>query len=185
LRKGDVATAPQCSLLSLELLILSRGCTRGAVHSAAVERPVEGDGIDDSAGATRSPRRRTPRRGVGLVVAALVGLACAYSLAAAALSARDYGTVAFWAAPDRIDYCGRRYYRAPRTVHGTPRFFAARDRGTTAGTTWRMIGRTFALRPIEATVLVHPVNNVLCAGTLFVPSVGRGNYAQYELSGGP
>jgi hypothetical protein len=118
-------------------------------------------------------------------VAVLVVVLGSYVLVAAALSRRDYGTFAFWGAPDRINYCGRRYVRAAKTVHGTPQYFAARDTGTTAGTTWRMIGRTFALRPIEATVLVHPVNNVLCAGNLYVPTFGSGNYAEYELSGGP
>ena len=118
-------------------------------------------------------------------VAALALLPCSYALVAAGLSARDYGTAIFWAAPARINYCGRRYVRAPETVHGAPRFFTARDTGTTAGTTWRRIGRTFASRPIYATVLVHPANNGLCAGTLFVPASGRGNYVEYALSGGP
>ena len=102
----------------------------------------------------------------------------------AALSARDYGTFAFWAVPNRIDYCGRRYDRAPQSVHGTHRFFSARDTGSTSGTKWREIGRTFALRPIYGTLLLHPVDNGVCAGTLFVAISGRGNYVQYALSGG-
>jgi len=122
-----------------------------------------------------------PRRVAALVVAALVlGVG-----GCAALSARDYGTFAFWAAPNRIDYCGRRFVRSSAPVHGTPRFFTARDTGTTSGTDWRKIGRTFALRPIYATVLLHPAKNGVCAGTLFVGASGRGSYVQYVLSGGP
>ena len=119
-----------------------------------------------------------------IVVVALVILFTS-GLVAVALSAKDYGTPAFWAAPDRINYCGRRYDRGPGSVHGTARYFVHRDTGSTAGVRWQRIGRTFVLRPIYATVLLHPMAKTLCAGSLFVPIIGRGNYVEYELSGGP
>ena len=129
---------------------------------------------------------RSPVRIVVGIFAALLVVLGVYGVVAAGLSQRDYGTMAFWAAPDRIDYCGRRYYRGPGSENGTARSFFARDTGTTAGVRWQRVGHTFALRPIYATVkLVHTVPGEPCAGRLYVPIVGRGKYVEYDLSGGP
>lgn len=45
--------------------------------------------------------------------------------AAMVLSRWEYGTIAFWKPPDRIDYCGRRYSQGSITVPGTPASLAA------------------------------------------------------------
>lgn len=120
-------------------------------------------------------------RVVGVVVAAALLLL----VAATGLSAKDYGTLAFWAAPSHIGYCGRQFDKAHGSTYGTTRYFVQRDTGSTAGVRWQRIGRTFGLRPIYATMLVHPVRGGVCAGTLFVPLAGHGHYVEYELSGGP
>ena len=120
-------------------------------------------------------------RTVAVAIAALFIL----GFVAAGLSAKDFGTPAFWAAPARIEYCGRRYDRSHGSVYGTASDFVRRGTGSTTGVRWQRVGRTFWLRPVYATVLVHPVPNELCAGSLFVPIAGHARYAEYELSGGP
>jgi hypothetical protein len=116
-------------------------------------------------------------------VAILLAVVVVSGVVVAGMSAKDFGTFAFWSAPDRITYCGRDYLRDPGSVRGTPQHFVYLDRG--APTRWRQVGRTFALHPIYATVLVHAVPGTLCAGTLYVPTDGSGAYVRYELSGGP
>src|SRR4051794_32292882 len=123
-----------------------------------------------------------PRWAARVVVAVLVVL-LGLMVVAVGRSAKDYGTPAFWAAPDRINYCGRQYHRNAGAVHGTPRYFVYLDRNVP--TRWQRIGRTFALRPIYATVMVHPTPGKLCAGDLYIATSGRHKYIGYELSGGP
>lgn len=113
----------------------------------------------------------------------LVGAVCCALIVLSGLSAKDYGTLSFWSAPDRINYCGRQYHRNAGSVHGTPNYFVYLDRNVP--TRWQRIGRTFALSPIHATVMVHPTPGKLCAGDLYIPTSGRDNYIRYELSGGP
>ena len=107
---------------------------------------------------------------VRIVVGVLV-MFLALGLVAAGLSAKDYGTPAFWAPPDRINFCGRRYYRDSHAI--------VRNRAT-----WRPIGHTFGLRPIYADHPTRPVPGSVCT---FVLYVGRpfGGYSEYDLSGGP
>ncbi len=126
------------------------------------------------------PRLRVVARVLAIVVVVTLAVA---GFVAAGLSAKDYGTVAFWGTPDHITYCGRDYNRSSTSVHGTPEHFVYLDRG--APTHWKRIGRTFAMHPIYATVLVQPVPGQLCAGTLYVPTHRSGSYVSYELSGGP
>src|SRR6266566_1923507 len=67
-----------------------------------------------------SPRRReigqsgAVMRWIARVVGGVMVVLLVIALVAAGLSARDYGTPSFWAAPDRVNYCGRRYYRDAR-----------------------------------------------------------------------
>lgn len=56
------------------------------------------------------PRRHQRRLHWVFAAAFLVVLIGGYLVAAPALSRRDYGTFAFWSTPDRVNYCGRRYY---------------------------------------------------------------------------
>src|SRR3954468_18584037 len=119
---------------------------------------------------------RWAARVVVVVLVVLLGL----MVVAVGRSTKDYGTPAFWAAPDRVNYCGRRYYRIAKTVNGSPTEFVHSQ----PGTTWRAIGRTFGLRHIYATVVPHPQANVLCAGSVYVARP-LGGYTAYDLSGGP
>jgi hypothetical protein len=128
------------------------------------------------------PRNRSRRHRIASVVLVssltLLGL---YLVVASGLSRRDYATFAVWSAPNRINYCGRRYYRNG-VVNGSPKSFMG---STTGQATWRMVGRTFALRPIEAPVIGRNAQTAVCAITLYLPGWGHGNYVEYSLSGGP
>jgi hypothetical protein len=134
------------------------------------------DAIWDDPCVSTPPRTRRPGRLI--LVVALVSV-IAFTAAASILSRRDYGTFDFRAAPTRINYCGRRYYRGG-SVQGTPRSFSATIEGHP---TWQTVGRTFALRPIEA-LRVHAGSTSVCAMTFYVPT-GRRSYIAYNLSGGP
>jgi hypothetical protein len=101
-----------------------------------------------------------------------------YPVTAAGLSRKDYGTFAFWKVPNRIDYCGRRYYDSGPQV-GTPAHFQARDGDRTAH--WTFLSWTFSGRSIYADVSSR---SALCTGTLYIP-VGGGRWETYDLSGGP
>jgi hypothetical protein len=96
------------------------------------------------------------------------------------LSRRNYGTFAFWRVPERIDYCGRRYY-PDGMVDGPPRSFMARVSGNPS---WKTGGHTFTLHPIEASVAKRSAASEVCAMTVYVPT-GTARFAQYVLSGGP
>jgi hypothetical protein len=114
-----------------------------------------------------------------VVITFLVVLAVAvvYPLLAAGLSRKDYGTFAFWKVPNRIDYCGRRYYDAG-AQSGNPMPSAARDAPPSAR--WTFISWTFSGRSIYADVAPR---SVVCTGTLYIP-VGGGRWESYDLSGG-
>jgi hypothetical protein len=124
------------------------------------------------------PRRHGLRLS-GLIALLLVVVAC-YVVAAAALSRRDYGTFSFWRTPDRINYCGRRYYPAG-PVRGTPQSFLSSVAGHP---TWRTVGRTFTMRPIDAPVTSRTSAAQVCTMAVYIPTGGR-TYIEYDLSGGP
>jgi hypothetical protein len=137
--------------------------------------------FDYPAWAEEPMRVRSSRRRITYVaIATLVILLAVYLVAATALSRRDYGIFAFWKVPDRIDYCGRRYYRAGN-VSGTPGSFLAQVSGQPK---WRTVGRTFTLRRIEAPVSPPTSRTAVCTMALYVSTGGR-NYVLYSLSGGP
>lgn len=74
---------------------------------------------------------------LGRPVVGVLAVVLIVGLIAAGLSAKDYGTPAFWAAPHRINYCGRQYHRNAGAVHGTPRYFVYLDRSVP--TRWQRI----------------------------------------------
>jgi len=117
---------------------------------------------------------------VGLIV--LVLTVAFYCAVAAGLSARDYATIAFWRTPDRIDYCGRRYF-AGGTEQGSPAAFT-REVDSRAEPRWQTVGHTFSLRPIQAPVAHRRGLSSVCTVVLYVP-VGNGRYRSYVLSGSP
>jgi hypothetical protein len=149
---------------------------------SVAHEPLKVGHVDYPAWAEQPPRSRSLRyRIVSVVVVSSLTLLGLYLVVATALSRRDYATIAVWSAPNRINYCGRRYY-AGGVVRGSPKSLMA---STTGQPTWRMVGRTFALRPIEAPVFAPTAETSVCAMTLYVPEWGRGNYIEYSLSGGP
>ena len=136
---------------------------------------------DGDGSVPKTPRQRR-RRAVATVLLVLVGLGIVYVPIAMALSRWEYGTIAFWKPPDRIDYCGRRYLQGPSTAAGTPASLTAPL--TAPQIKWSEVARTYSLQPIYAGVLtVHP-NSTVCAMFLYVPA-GPGRWWTYTLSGGP
>lgn len=144
-------------------------------------------GIDDTiwisphstAGQT-PPRSRSKR--VGLIILVAVVVLGLYPVTAAVLSRKDYGTLAFWKLPNRINYCGRRYYDSgPQT--GSPALFESQDSDKAAR--WSLLSWTFSGRSIYADVspLKPPANDV-CTMVLYIP-IGHGRWETYGLSGGP
>jgi hypothetical protein len=134
---------------------------------------------DPAAPPPRSWGRRHPVI-VGLILL-VVGVAV-YCVVAAGVSRQDYGIVAFWRTPNRIDYCGRRYYGGG-TVQGSPASFTS-EVDPRAEPRWQTIGHTFSLRPIEAPVAHRRVLSPVCTMVLYIP-IGDGQYRVYSLSGGP
>ena len=134
---------------------------------------------EDRMAPTASWGRRHPMI-VGLMLLVVgIGLYC---VVATGLSARDYGTVAFWHTPDRINYCGRRYF-AGGTEQGSAAAFTA-EVDPRAEPHWQTVGHTFSLRPIQAPVAHRRVLSPVCAVVLYIP-VGNGRYRSYALSGSP
>lgn len=144
----------------------------------AIDDPVWSEAVVVATG--RTPRQRR-RQIVAIALISLLGLCFAYAGAATVLSRINYGTAAFWKAPTRIEFCGRRYYNEG-TVTGTPAslmgpYPAAREH-------WTEIARTFSLRPIYAGVVASHSRTGVCAMILYVPA-GGDRWWSYPLSGGP
>ena len=136
--------------------------------------PRHGDDVRDG---------RTTRRQRIVVIAfmTVIGLAVVFPAIAAGLSRKDYGTFAFWKVPNRIDYCGRRYYDGG-SQPGSPALFESQDSASDAH--WTFLSWTFSGRSIYADVNpVRPPYSV-CTMALYVP-IGGGKWETYSLSGGP
>lgn len=118
------------------------------------------------------------KRALMITIVAVVGIVLLYPLWAAVLSRKDYGTFAFWKTPNRINYCGRRYYDG-RPVVGSPSYFAAQDGDRSAH--WTFLSWTFSGRSIYADV---SSNSAVCTSVLYIP-IGGGKWEAYGLSGGP
>jgi hypothetical protein len=151
------------------------------VKVGSIDDPVWSSPNDDAASAEE--RRKSQRRSIlvlGLVV--LVSIAILYPAAAAVLSRKDYGTFAFWKVPNRIDYCGRRYYDGG-IVLGSPGQFQSQYANN--GAHWTFLSWTFSGRSIDAVVVPGGGHQEIpCAGTLYIP-LGEGRWEVYSLSGGP
>jgi len=119
---------------------------------------------------------------MALIVLVIVLVLGVYPATAAVLSRRDYGTFAFWKLPNRIDYCGRRYYDSgPQT--GSPALFESQDSDKAAR--WSFLSWTFSGRSIYADV--SPLNAstaAVCTMVLYIP-IGHDRWETYALSGGP
>jgi hypothetical protein len=122
---------------------------------------------------------RTLRGQVAGIAGAAVALAVALVPILMIASTIRFGTPAFWGMPDRIDYCGRRYY-AGGDVTGRPSTFVAL---VSPPVRWKRVGRTFAGRSIYGTVGHHP-NTAVCTVVLYIPRGSHG-YRTFALSGGP
>ncbi len=112
----------------------------------------------------------------------VVALGIAYPATAAVLSRKDYGTFLFWKLPNRINYCGRRYYDAG-TVQGNPALFRSENTETSAH--WSSISKTLSGRTVYAVVIpLNPPRYSVCSMALYIPT-GSGRWETYPLSGGP
>lgn len=147
-------------------------------------------GIDNPAWSSpNDPRAAAGERRKGewrsrfvFAVVGLVVIAVLYPATAAVLSRKDYGTFAFWKLPNRIDYCGRRYYDGG-TLSGTPAKFQSQD--DEKGARWTFLSWTFSGRSIDA--VVSPASDrqqTLCTMILYIP-LGERRWEDYPLSGGP
>lgn len=143
-----------------------------------IDDPVWALPPDDAA---RDGRPNRKQRVVVIAFLVLLGLGVVYPIVAAGLSRKDYGTFAFWKVPNRIDYCGRRYYdEGPQ--QGSPALFESYD--SAKGAHWTFLSWTFSGRSIYADVNpVSPPHSV-CTMFLYIP-IGGGKWETYSLSGGP
>ena len=143
-------------------------------------------GIDDTiwlrpqSGLNRPPRSRLNLVTLVVLLAIIVvgvGLATV-----ALLSAKDYGTPAFWSLPKHIGYCGREYYdQGTRT--GNPRLFTAQNGAV--GAQWTFLSWTFGGDSIYAAVAPqHAPDDTVCTMELYIPMTGS-KWETYVLSGGP
>jgi hypothetical protein len=133
---------------------------------------------DDAAREGRPTRRQ---RVVVIAFLVLLALTVVYPVIAGGLSRKDYGTFAFWKVPNRIDYCGRRYYDSG-PQQGGPALFESQDSARDAH--WTFLSWTFSGRSIYADVNpVGPVYSV-CTMALYIP-IGGAKWETYSLSGGP
>jgi len=113
-------------------------------------------------------------------VAVALGVLALMAVTMLAVASRiRFGTWAFWGYPDRIEYCGRRYYGGGADVAGTPSSLSRRGAGHAE---WKRIDRTYVGRPIYAAV-DDPEGSV-CTMSLYIPH-GHRKYRSYGLSGGP
>ena len=145
----------------------------------AIDDPVWTSQSGAPTDGTRPSRRQRTVVAAFLVVLAL---GVVYPAIAAILSRKDYGTFAFWKVPDRIDYCGRRYYDDGASQLGPTAQSQSREGRT--GVHWSRLSWTFSGRSIYADTIApsHPVTS--CTMFLYIP-LGGGKWESYSLSGGP
>jgi hypothetical protein len=97
------------------------------------------------------------------------------------LSAKDYGTPAFWRLPRHIGYCGREYHdQGART--GNPRIFTAQNGAV--GAKWTFLSWTFGGDSIYAAVAPQHSPDNACTMELYIPITGS-RWETYVLSEGP
>ena len=111
----------------------------------------------------------------------VVALVLIASLGLSYESRVEYGTVAFWDLPNRINYCGRRYYPSSHDVKMTHESAAAT---ASVPTKWKTVGWTFFLKRIEAAVIENRSADSVCTMSLYI-ATGDGYFRAYGLSGGP
>ena len=127
-------------------------------------------------------RPRAKHRVIAIGVLTVIALGVVYPLAAAGLSRKDYGTFAFWKLPNRIDFCGRRYYSG-ETERGNPALFESQD--SAKGARWTFLSWTFSGRSIYADVAPSDSSSATaCTMMLYIP-LGGDRWETYALSGGP
>lgn len=119
--------------------------------------------------AAREGRPSRRQRFIVIAFIVVIGLCVVYPIVAAGLSRKDYGTFAFWKVPNRIDYCGRRYYDG-EPQQGSPALFESQDSARDAH--WTFLSWTFSRRSIYADVNpVRPPYSV-CTMALYIPIGG-------------
>ena len=144
----------------------------------AIDDPIWTRPSDDAA---QEGRPSGKQRLVVIAFLAVLGFGVVYPALAAVLSRRDYGTFAFWKLPNRIDYCGRRYYDGG-PQRATPTQFESQD--SAKGAHWSFLSWTFSGRSIYADVAPVTSSNAVCTMALYIP-IGGGWWETYGLSGGP
>jgi hypothetical protein len=113
------------------------------------------------------------------LIAIVLGVVC--PAVAAGFSRKDYGTFAFWKVPNRINYCGRRYYDGG-PQRGSPALSASQDSASDAH--WTLSSWTFSGRSIYADVNPLRPPYSVCTMVLYI-AIGGGKWETYSLSGGP
>ena len=107
----------------------------------------------------REGRPNTGQWAVVIVLAAVIALGVVYPAMAAVLSRKDYGTFGFWKVPNRIDYCGRRYYdNGPQP--GSPVLFESQD--SAKGARWSFC-RGLSADARSTRTWLHRVHRTQCA----------------------
>ena len=125
-------------------------------------------------------RVRARRRIVVAVLLVLVAIGIAFPVTAAVLSQKDYGTAYFWKLPNRINYCGRRYYEGG-AVQGNPELFRSLDSET--GAQWSSISKTLSGRSIYAvTAPPSPPRYSVCTMVVYI-ATAHGRWEAYPLRG--
>jgi len=113
-----------------------------------------------------------------LLLSLAVVLVILLALAESVQSRLEFGTFRFWGEPERIDYCGRRYYPGTE-VQRTPQQIVGSH---SANATWKTVRHTLTRRSVEGPVL--PAGSSVCTMSLYI-STGDGMYRLYGISGGP
>jgi len=137
--------------------------------------------LPDGGGAASKRTRRGWRR---TLVGLLIVLASLMILVPAGLAVANraaFGTFAFWAPPNRVNFCDRRY-NEQGAQSGTPSEFRSFDSDKSAA--WKQVASTFTGRAIYAVVSPHPYPGAVCTMVLYL-SDGPNQWIVYPLSGGP
>lgn len=138
--------------------------------------------LPDGGGPAPKRTRRGWRRPLVRLLIVLVSLMLLVPAGLAIANRAAFGTFAFWAAPNRVNFCGRRYYEQGAPQSGTPSEFRRFDSDKSAA--WKQVASTFTGRAIYAVVSPHPYPSAVCAIVLYLED-GPNQWIVYPLSGGP
>jgi hypothetical protein len=109
---------------------------------------------------------------LAIALLAIIALGVLYPAVAPVLSRRDYGTFAFWKVPNRINYCGRRYYDGG-PQQGSPSSLESQHSAKDAH--WTFLSWTFGGHSIYADVNPVSAQYSVCTMFLYIP-IGGGKW---------